>query len=105
LARASEHTVESFTAAATARIASKSPGLEAREARLDHVYPQALELLADADLLVAGHGRAGALLAVANGGVEDDQCVLHGCLRMQDGVIRPATPERRFDCANCGWGF
>jgi hypothetical protein len=29
LARASEHTVESFTAAATARIASKSPGLEA----------------------------------------------------------------------------
>ncbi len=51
------------------------------EARLDHVDAQPLELLADPYLLLAGHGGAGALLAVAHGGVENDQLVLHGSLR------------------------
>jgi hypothetical protein len=49
------------------------------EARLDHVHAKALELQADAHLLLLRHRRAGALLAVAHGGVEDDQLVLsHG---------------------------
>jgi len=46
-----------------------------REARLDDVHAHPLERLGDADLLVPGHRRAGALLAVAQGGVENDQFV------------------------------
>ena len=45
------------------------------EAGLDHVHPQALELAGDAHLLVLGHRGAGRLLAVAQGGVENDQAV------------------------------
>ena len=47
------------------------------EAGLDHVDLQALELAGDAQLLVLGHGGAGRLLAVAQGGVENDQFVCH----------------------------
>jgi hypothetical protein len=48
------------------------------EAGLDHVHLQALELARDAQLLVARHAGAGRLLAVAQGGVEDDEFVGHG---------------------------
>ncbi len=72
-ARARPHTVLSFTAGATAWTASKSPGTGDREARLDDVHPQLLQGLGDAHLLVPGHGRARALLAVAQGGIENDQ--------------------------------
>ena len=50
-----------------------------REARLDDVGAQRLDLAREPDLLVRVHGEAGRLLAVAQGGVEDDQSVLgHG---------------------------
>ena len=72
-------------------------GARRGEARLDHVDAQPLELLADPDLLVAGHGSARALLAVAHGGVENDQLVLHGSLReMGWNICRPvcrAAPQ------------
>jgi hypothetical protein len=58
LARASEHT--------------------GGEAGLDDVDLQPLELPRDAQLLVARHRGAGALLAVAQRGVEDDEFVSHG---------------------------
>src|SRR6185312_12056692 len=49
-----------------------------REAGLDDVDAHRVEELSDLDLLFVGHGRAGALLAVAQGGVEDDDAVLVG---------------------------
>jgi hypothetical protein len=52
-----------------------------REAGLDHVHPHALQGARDAQLLVLGHGGARALLAVAHGGVEDDEFLLaHGVI-------------------------
>jgi hypothetical protein len=48
------------------------------EAGLDDVDLQPLELPRDAQLLVARHRGAGALLAVAQRGVEDDELVGHG---------------------------
>src|SRR5205823_9515814 len=47
------------------------------ETGFDHVDAQALELLRDAHLLFVGHRRAGALLAVAQRGVENDQMIGH----------------------------
>ena len=41
------------------------------EARLDDVNAHADELLGDDELLLGVHGRAGALLAVAQGGIKD----------------------------------
>jgi 2-polyprenyl-3-methyl-5-hydroxy-6-metoxy-1,4-benzoquinol methylase len=56
-------------------------GRARREAGLDHVDAQALELLRDAQLLLPGHRRTRALLAVAERGIEDDQPFLaHGRL-------------------------
>ncbi len=46
------------------------------EARLDHVYLQPLQRPGDAQLFLTGHGRAGTLLAVAQGGVEDDDAIV-----------------------------
>ena len=54
------------------------------EAGLDDVHAHTLELAGDAQLLVTGHRRARALLAVAQGGVEDDQLVFHGLLPGSD---------------------
>ena len=52
-----------------------------REAGLDDVDAHVVEELGDLELLLVRHGRAGALLAVAQGGVEDDDAVLLGlCL-------------------------
>ena len=44
----------------------------------DDVHAQPLQLPRDAQLLVLGHGGAGRLLAIAQGGVEDDELVSHG---------------------------
>ena len=49
-----------------------------REAGLDDVDAHRVEQLGDLELLLVRHGGAGALLAVAQGGVEDDDAVLLG---------------------------
>ena len=46
-----------------------------REAGLDHVDAHLLQHLGDAQLLGHGHRAAGRLLAVAQGGVEDDDAL------------------------------
>ena len=53
-----------------------------RKTGLDHVHTHFFQLAGDAQLLLAGHRCARALLAVAQGGIEYDQVVLsHGALR------------------------
>src|ERR1700719_4891188 len=49
-----------------------------REAGLDDVDTHVVEKLGDLKLLLVGHGGARRLLAVAQGGVEDDDAVLLG---------------------------
>ena len=49
-----------------------------REAGLDDVDAHLVEQLGDLELLLVRHGGARALLAVAQGGVEDDDAVLLG---------------------------
>ena len=49
-----------------------------RKAGLDDVDAHLVEQLGDLELLLVGHGGARALLAVAQGGVEDDDAVLLG---------------------------
>ena len=49
-----------------------------REAGLDDVDAHLVEQLGDLELLLVRHGGAGRLLAVAQGGVEDDDAVLLG---------------------------
>jgi multidrug efflux pump subunit AcrB len=53
---------------------------------LDKIYVNAA---GDAQLLFLGHRRAGALLAVAHGGVEYDQVLFHGDAPSQIGAMRP----------------
>jgi len=65
------------------RLGDRLHGLEVavrrrREAGLDDVDLEPLELARDAELFVLGHRGAGRLLAVAQGGVEDEQAVGHG---------------------------
>ena len=48
------------------------------EAGLDDVDAHGVEQFGDLELLLEGHGGAGALLAVAQGGVEDQNAVLGG---------------------------
>jgi hypothetical protein len=82
------------------------------EARLDDVDAQFVEQVGHLQLFLKGHGRAGALLAVAQGGVENQNAVFgisHGSglstislrpLAMQDitgqtamiGQVSPASP-------------
>jgi hypothetical protein len=49
-----------------------------REAGLDDVDPHGIEQLGDLELLFMRHGGAGRLLAVAQGGVENDDAILLG---------------------------
>ena len=49
-----------------------------RKTGLDDVDAHLVEQLGDFELLLVGHGGAGALLAVAQGGVENDDAVLLG---------------------------
>jgi hypothetical protein len=62
-----------------------------REAGLDDVDLEPLELAGDAELFVLGHRGAGRLLAVAQGRVEDDQAVGHGGLPVRAKTKRPAA--------------
>ena len=65
------------------------------ETGLDDVDAHFVEQLGDFELLVEGHGGAGALLAVAQGGVEDDDAVLVGLgLRGHGNVLL-------LECALC----
>ena len=86
LARHRPHTVESLIAPAMALHRLEVAVGRGREARLDHVHLHALQRARDAQLLVARHRRARALLAVAHGGVEDDQVVLHGRI-LENGLV------------------
>ena len=54
---------------------SKSPWLAIGKAGLDDVDAHLIEQLGDLELLLEGHGGAGALLAVAQGSVEDHDAV------------------------------
>jgi hypothetical protein len=49
-----------------------------REAGLDDVDAHDIEQLGDLELLLMGHGGAGRLLAVPQGGVENDDAILLG---------------------------
>ena len=66
-----------------------------REAGLDDVDAHGVEHLGDFELLLMGHGGAGRLLAVAQGGVEDDDAVRLGlCWRghgMGPSRLRPPS--------------
>ena len=46
------------------------------KARLDHVDTHTLQGLGDAQLFFAGHGRTGALLAIAQSGIENNDAVV-----------------------------
>ena len=66
-----------------------------RESGLDDVDPHGVEELGDFELLLMRHGGAGALLAVAQGGVEYDDAVLVGLRVCGHGLdpfdrLRPA---------------
>jgi len=52
----------------------------AREPRFDHVHPQRIQLAGETQLLLGRHRIAGRLLAVAQGGIEDDDVSPHGWL-------------------------
>ncbi len=65
-----------------------------RKAGLDDVNSHLVEQLGDFELLLMGHGGAGALLAVAQGGVEDDDAVLLG-LRGRGHGSHPSRRSRR----------
>ena len=68
-----------------------------REAGLDDVDLEPLELARDAQLLVLGHRGAGRLLAVAQGGVEDEQAVGHG-----DLLVGEKSKTARCVCKRAG---
>ena len=62
-----------------------------REAGLDDVDAHLVEQFGDLELLVEGHGGAGALLAVAQGRVEDHDAVALGAWDFR--IIRVGTPS------------
>ena len=64
------------------------------KARLDDVDAHLIEQLGDFELLFMGHGGARALLAVAQGGIEDDDAVLLG-LRWRSHGMGPSRRSRR----------
>ena len=56
----------------------KSPSLMTGKTGLDDIDVEAGQLTGDLHFLAEVHGRAGALFAVAQGGVEDDDFIRHG---------------------------
>jgi hypothetical protein len=64
-----------------------------RKAGLDDVDAHLVEQLGDFELLLVGHGGAGALLTVAQSGVEDDDAVLLG-LRWRSHDVRSFSSSR-----------
>ena len=85
----------SLIAWAIAFTASKSPFDEAAKPASMTSTLQPLELARDAQLLVLGHRGAGRLLAVAQGGVEDDQLVGRSWLS-------PWVESKTARCFACG---
>jgi hypothetical protein len=77
MARASPATVAFFTRSAMRDTASKSP-FDAMGKPASMMSTPWRRADRDGELLLQGHGRAGALLAVAQGGVEDQYAVLGG---------------------------
>ena len=105
LARASEQTVESLTVSAIPANGVEIAGRGGGKASLDDVDLHALQLARHAQLLFLGHGGARALLAVAQGRVENHQVVFHvrlriGCVKSRSGVM----PSSAGYCSNCGSG-
>ena len=78
-----------------------------RKAGLDDVDAHLVEQLGDFELLLVGHGRAGALLAVAQGGVENDDAVLFGLgfERSWCQVLLGLRPADRLRVAGALWGL
>ena len=73
-----------------------------REAGLDDVDAHGVEQLGDFELLLMRHGGAGTLLAVAQGGVEDDDAVLVGLVA---GVVMENGPSRSSRRSRALYGF
>src|SRR4029450_13340764 len=73
----------------------ESPSVRHRKARLDAVDAHLVEQLGDFELLLVGHGGAGALLTVAQGGIEDDDAVLLG-LRWRGHDVRSFSSSAPF---------
>ena len=65
-----------------------------RKSRLDDVDAHPVEAVGDLELLLEGHGRAGALLAVAQRRVEDDDAVGRGGHISWSFMSGPAALER-----------
>ncbi len=70
------------------------------EAGLEDVDAEAGELVRHAELFAGVHGAAGALLAVAEGGVEEDDpagfdavCLVHSCRSLRCSIIMPLMPS------------
>ena len=80
-ARARPAMVAFFTRWAISSTDSKSPWLAIGKAGLDDVDAQLVQQVGDLELLLEGHGGAGRLLAVAQGGVENDDAIGVGCVR------------------------
>ena len=72
------------------------------ETGLDDVDAHFVEQLGHLELLVEGHGGAGALLAVAQGGVEDDDAVLVGLVSARSWEI-PSSRMRPVAGAHKGF--
>ena len=77
-ARASPQTTAFLVRLAISLTAAKSPSEAIGKAGLDDVDAHLVEQRGDFELLLVGHGGAGALLAVAQGGVENNDAVLLG---------------------------
>ena len=82
MARARPATIAFFTRRAISATASKSPFEAIGKPGLDDVDAHRVEQVGDLELLFERHRRAGALLAVAQGGVEDQHAVLRNRLRV-----------------------
>ena len=84
-----------FERRAIAETASKSPSEAIGKAGLDDVDAHRVEQVGDLELFLEGHGRAGALLAVAQRGVEDQDLVLVGAGRLVRCVRSCVIPDER----------
>jgi hypothetical protein len=105
LARASEQTVESFTAAATARIASKSPGLEAaKPASITSTRRRSscLPMRILSSFVMAAPGLCSPSRIVVSKMISwSRMCVL----RIPDGLFRPAAAKRPNAARTVVWSF
>jgi hypothetical protein len=64
-----------------------------REASLDDVHPEGLELLGEPDLFLDSHRETGGLFAVAEGGVEDDQPFSHRPASLTGAMVKSQSYE------------